>query len=63
MNNTNNVLYFPDECPLLPDMSLFDTADLFPNNDEINDLTKKVEQLHVDISTQGLKVELDLGQH
>ena len=46
-----NAHYFP--------MSLFDTADLFPNNDELNAFTKKVEQLYVNINTQGLKVDLE----
>ena len=32
---------------------------LLPNNNELNVLTKEVEQLYVDINTQGLKVELE----
>ena len=54
MNNTNKVLYFPDECPLLLDMSLFDTTDLFPNNNKLLLLPRKSN-----INTQGLKVELE----
>ena len=58
INKDNDVLYFSDECPLLPYMTLFDTTDLFPNNDELAALTKRVEQLHIDINRQNLKVEL-----
>ena len=59
MNNVNDLSYFHDECPLLPSISHFDTTDFFPYVTEINALTKKVEQLNIDVNTQRLRVELE----
>jgi len=58
MQNVNDVFIYPEECPLLPEISLFDTTDLFSSVDTVNALCKKVEQLSLDVTTHELKIEI-----
>ena len=59
MQNVNDVLNYPEECPFLPEISLFDTTDLFLSVDTVNALSKKVEQLSLDVTTHELKIDIE----
>ena len=56
MQNVNDVFIYPEECPLLPEISLFDTTDLFSSVDTVNALSKRVEQKS---RTHELKIEIE----
>ena len=43
MQNVNDVFNYPEEWPLHPEISLFDTTYLFPSVDTVNALSKRVE--------------------
>ena len=59
MQNLNNALIYPEECSLLPELFLFDTTDLFPSVVTVNALSKKIQQLSLDVTTHGVKIELE----
>jgi len=37
----------------------FLSADLFPSTDEVINLSKRIEQLNIDVNTQNLKIEVE----
>jgi len=59
MQNVNDVFNYPEEWPLHPEISLFDTTYLFPSVDTVNALSKRVEQLSIDVTTHELKIEIE----
>ena len=48
-----------EECPLFFDQSQFIPLGLFPSPDDVSLLTKQVEHLNLEVSTHGLKAEIE----
>ena len=55
----DNLLLNNEECPILTDTFQFNPLEIFQSPEDVLSLSKQIENLSLEINTQGLKVEIE----